>query len=26
LGTTPKPAVLEEFKNLYKKFKETVNN
>ncbi len=26
LGTTPKPTVLEEFKNLYKKFKETVNN
>jgi hypothetical protein len=25
LGTTPKPAVLEEFQNLYKKFKETVN-
>jgi DNA repair protein SbcD/Mre11 len=26
LGTTPKPAVLEEFQNLYKKFKETANN
>jgi DNA repair protein SbcD/Mre11 len=26
LGTSPQPAVLEEFKNLYKKFKETANN
>ncbi len=26
LGTTPKPAVLNEFQNLYKKLKETANN
>lgn len=26
LGTAPQPAVLEEFQNLYKKFKETANN